>query len=708
MRKLIVAFCLLSVTGALAQTEPRAQSAIAVTLVEVPVHVYDRGGNAVRGLTAADFELTDDGVKREITNFEEINLASVTGKALLSPVARRNFMLLFDLSYSSPGTIGRARQAALDFIKNELTPADMGAVATYKAEGGFKLLTNFTSDREALIAAVTTLGHPQFFHHSDPLLLAVESTGERTQVALTSPATSSRLPDNGDELSGSGLVQELYTETMLERNEHNERQDVEFRRSRVSRQLAALASIGRVLDNVAGRKQIILLSEGFDASLIQGRESVGTAKETQLEAERILNANFPIDMETRYGNMSAAAALSDMGALLRRSDVVLHAIDIKGLRSDVDASAGLKHSSSEGLYLLTRATGGEVFKNNNDLNASFRALLKQQEVVYVLGFQAPAGTKSGTFHTLDVKLRKPGVKVSHRSGYYEPDGRISGVELALTAGQILLNDLPYDAIRMNVVAAPFPVKDKNPQVPVVIEIDGGSLLQGVREQSDAAGVAKWQGINGELFVYAFDRNNKAKDFLYQRFELDAAKVGETLQKSGLRYYGTLSLPPGDYAIKTLVRIPQATLDGFKRVDVTVPDFSKPAVTPPVAMGQAGGWLMVRGTKPDQSYEYPFAVASESFVPGIASGTPQRLALFLYHVDPKDVALNVTLKTPDGTSRPAHVSIVGVTAPDAAESSQMVLELKTDGLAAGKYALDLAVQTKAAGWSKAFSIPVSVQ
>jgi hypothetical protein len=115
---------------------------------------------------------------------------------------------------------------------------------------------------------------------------------------------------------------------------------------------------------------------------------------------------------------------------------------------------------------------------------------------------------------------------------------------------------------------------------------------------------------------------------------------------------------------------------------------------------------VRGAKAEQSYEYPFAVASESFVPG---GTASRkLALFLYHVDPKDVALNVTLKTPDGNSRPAQVSIVGVTAPDAAESSQMVLELKTDGLAAGKYALDLAVQTKAAGWSKAFTIPVSVQ
>src|SRR6185436_12166554 len=107
-----------------------------------------------------------------------------------------------------------------------------------------------------------------------------------------------------------------------------------------------------------------------------------------------------------------------MGELLRRSDVVLHAIDIKGLRTDVDASAGLKRSSNEGLYLLTRPTGGEVFKNANDLSSSFRSLLKRQEVVYILGFQA-SGSNPGRFHSLKVKVKMPGATASHRSGYYE-------------------------------------------------------------------------------------------------------------------------------------------------------------------------------------------------------------------------------------------------------------------------------------------------
>ena len=701
--------CLLAVSGLFAQTPPpRTGETINVTVIEVPVNVYDRGGNAIRGLTAADFELTDDGVRREITHFEVVDLAKAAVQPQAPPPsARRNFMLLFDLASSSPGTIQRGREAAAEFIKKELVASDLVAVASFNVEDGFRLLLNFTADRDALNGALSTLSNPRMFKKADPLLLTAKAVGMGEMGTANEKQAGTRISGG---VSLSEMKDGQWDFANNKADLAAKQADDEEQRGRIYKQLASLANVGRVLDSIHGRKQIILLSEGFDPRLVQGRDGFGTAVETITESDKVVKGEgYAVNNDSRFGNTTAAVSVAQLGELFRRSDVVLHAIDIKGLRSTSDVNASVKRVSNEGLYALARPTGGEVFKNSNDLSSNFHALLKQQEVIYILGFEAPQSAKPGKFHNLGLKVKTPGARVSYRSGYYEQDANISGVEMALTAGQILLNDIAADAISLNVVAAPFPVKGKNPQVPVVIEIDGKSLLAGVRPQSDEAGVAKWDGISGELFVYAFDRDNKAKDFLYQRFEFDIAKVGETLKKSGVKYYGTLSLPPGDYAIKTLVRIPQATLDGFKRVDLTVPDFSKPSVTPPVAMDQTGGgWLMVRGSKPDQSYEYPFAVASQSFVPGIVSGTPQRLALFLYHVDPKDIALNVTLKTPDGSSRPAKVSIVGVTAPDAAAGSQMVLELKTDGLAAGKYALDLSVKAKSGGWSKAFTIPVPVQ
>jgi VWFA-related protein len=704
-KPLVVAICLLLATsGAPSFAQSRSSASIQVTLVEVPVNVYDRAGNAVRGLTAADFELTDDGKKREITHFEEIDLAKMAAaNQTPSPAARRNFMVLFDLSNSTPTSIGRSRDAALDFVKNELTQTDVAAVATYNVENGFKLLTNFTADRSALAAAIMTLGNPKFFKTTDPLLLGATSSmgGDMSASVVTGERTGK--VDMEESSGGRGARDADMAEMAGQLNAVNSRSDDEYKRGRVNHQIKAFANIARILDSVSGRKQIVLLSEGFDARLVQGREAAGTQQETQKENDDVISGTGSFgDTDARYGNTQAASAVSTMGELLKRSDVVLHAIDIKGLRGDSDVAAGNKRSSNEGLYLITRPTGGEVFKNANDLSTSFKALLKQQEVVYVLGFQA-SGNTPGKFHNLKLKVKSPGAKASYRTGYYEPNANPSGLETTLTAGEIILNDVAMDGVKTNVITAPFPVKGQNPQVPVVVEIDGKSLMAG----------AKGQAVNGDLFVYAFDKDNNVKDFLFQRFGLDLTKVGPTLEKSGLKYYGTLSLPPGDYAIKTLVHMPDASLDGFKRVNITVPDFSKPTMLTPIATEQPGVWLMVRGAaKPGRGYDYPFFVASESFIPAyawqVSGAAPQHLALFLYNIDPKDLAVTGKLKMADGSTRDANVSVVKATTPDASKASQVMLGLKTDGLAAGRYALDLSVQAKSGGWSKAFTIPVYVQ
>ena len=48
-------------------------------VVEVPVNVVGRDGQPVRGLTAADFELLDDGVRQNVAGMEVVDLATVDG-----------------------------------------------------------------------------------------------------------------------------------------------------------------------------------------------------------------------------------------------------------------------------------------------------------------------------------------------------------------------------------------------------------------------------------------------------------------------------------------------------------------------------------------------------------------------------------------------------------------------------------------------------
>src|SRR2546422_2149468 len=82
----------------------QVKETVNVNLVEVPVTVVDSNGDPVRGLTAANFEITDNGTKRQITAFDKIDFSSpqaVTAISPLNPSARRQFMLLFDLTNST-------------------------------------------------------------------------------------------------------------------------------------------------------------------------------------------------------------------------------------------------------------------------------------------------------------------------------------------------------------------------------------------------------------------------------------------------------------------------------------------------------------------------------------------------------------------------------------------------------------------------------
>ena len=107
----VLACALLPLSGALAQVKETIQ----VNIVEVPVIVVDRAGNPVRGLTEKNFELFDEGKKQPITSFDVIDFASresLSAISPLNPIARRSFLIVFDLGYSSPNSLVRAQDAA--------------------------------------------------------------------------------------------------------------------------------------------------------------------------------------------------------------------------------------------------------------------------------------------------------------------------------------------------------------------------------------------------------------------------------------------------------------------------------------------------------------------------------------------------------------------------------------------------------------------
>src|SRR5260221_318654 len=146
----------------------------AITVVTLPVFVTDKQGHAVGGLATEDFEVTDDGHPVKLVGLREIDASELLPEDTRdSPAARRQFLLLFDLSFSSINGLVRSRKAATEFI-DRLAPSDLGAVATFSANHGVRLLLAFTSDRAQLRRAVQTLGVLQLDRRADPLGLAYD------------------------------------------------------------------------------------------------------------------------------------------------------------------------------------------------------------------------------------------------------------------------------------------------------------------------------------------------------------------------------------------------------------------------------------------------------------------------------------------------------------------------------------------------------
>jgi VWFA-related protein len=601
----------------------QSKETISVHVVEVPVTVVDAGGSAVRGLTAANFKLFDQGKERAITSFETIDL-SVKQPALapMPPAARRNFMLLFDLSFSAPRSLAKAQEAARNFVEKAVQPRDLVGVGTVDVEHGFRLITTFTTDRELVASAI---GNPQNYRSADPLQLSNETklaTLDTSIIFDPLDAGTDSLPKQHRELAQASAAE--HAAEMMVRMQHA---NVPFSRARVERQVDALGALAKSLGGIPGRKQLVFLSEGFDPSLVTGRDAREMA-DTIRDNDAVMRGDVSkVDNDTRFGSTTSQTFVERMAKYFRGSDVVLHAIDIQGVRVQNDMS-GAKINSNAGLQLLSDPTGGMLFQNANDMAANLERMLKAQEFVYVLAFQAP-GTKAGAFHELKVSLvnvpRR--ANVFARAGYYEW-GAQTPQERTLTNAEIILNDIPQNDVRVAGFAAAFPTPSANAQVPVILEVDGADLVKDLK--GNAAAV--------EMYIYAFDTDGMVRDRLYQALNLDLAKVGDRLRAGGLKYYATLTLPPGRYAVKSLVRIPETDRKGFVRSDIVVPKAGEVAVLPAIFVDEHPAAVLVRGTSHVTAAD-PFDLSGQRFVP--AAHAAWRFAVFVHNAEAHEVTFEAT-------------------------------------------------------------------
>lgn len=485
-----------------------------------------------------------------------------------------------------------------------------------------------------------------------------------------------------------------------------------FERSRITDWSRQMATLARSLDSVAGRKQVVLFSEGFDSSLLMGRAPAAGDQEAQQDSANILGGRLAsVDSDQMYGSTGLHTELRDMIQEFRRADCVFQAVDIGGLRAGADIRDTVGNRGQDGLFYMANETGGLLFKDANFLDAQMRELLEATSVTYLLAFQPDKVKYDGSFRRLRVKLAESrrGVKLSHRAGYYmpRPFQELAALEKNLLASDAIASAAPRNEIRMDLLAVPFRASDEAAYVPVILEIDGGPLLVDVKEDRLAV----------EIYTYVTDQKGEIRDFFTDLVTLDLKRGRAALERTGLKYYGHLDLAPGSYLVRSLVRNGKTGRSGIATLPLEVPSFaaSSSVLLTPLFADQPGQWVLARQSEDESSrgtVVYPFTIKGDPFIPAarpsLKSGESARLCLVAYNFGAGALEVTSRILGADGVEIPGgRVDAVERTATGIAGLDKLVATFVPPRLSPGNgYTLEIKVTDAAGGTVEASSIPFS--
>ncbi len=518
--------------------------------VEVDAFVTDKDGHFVRGLTRDDFEVLEDKKPQEIATFSLVDLPTPIRQPAVSAarspsqtdvatnaIEGRVYLLVADLLNLDPdgmlsdgaavtnrSAFVRTRRALNQFAQENVAPGDLvGLVALGYPRHGFE----FTANKARLLANIDSL--------------------------IGSPSGAA-VGDADVAGSGKGDAADVSVNELLSRLSDTE---VDKYVTDLSQAYQALGEAAQYLIGVHGRRKIVVMFSGGTAVDFMDRRISPIVDGVIRAAMRANISIYTVD----------ARGLSAM-----RTVSLTKAVVSRGNSPASGASIGW-----DALRVLSDQTGGRALLGYNDFAEPFRQIVEDSSAYYVFGYYGPPVKQDGAFHNITVRVKRPGLEVRARKGYYASSSKDSKVVKTIDDAwaktdipSLLSRSVPTGdlGLVLRATAAPITVSGKNVTVAVSIEVGAGSLtfenqsgvfstdVEVAHMAVDATGVTRAKGT-------------EVANLRLRPLTHDATMV------HGWRFQTQVDLVPGRYQLRLAVKQQPNGHAGAVFLDLDVPDFARP-------------------------------------------------------------------------------------------------------------------------------------
>jgi VWFA-related protein len=373
-----------------------------IDFVRVDVIVSDKKAQPVTNLTQADFEVLEDGKPVKIEQFKLIKVDGnpVPGGPPPKQIRDRNdeeleaarddvriFVFFMDDYHVRKANSMSVRPTLQRFISQQLRPTDMIGIMYPLMPVSDLLLTR---DHEKIINAITTFEGRKFDY----------------------------TPRN--------IVEQNYARYSTDQVER-------IRNDVVMGALQGLATrLGSLRD---GRKSIIYVSEGFTAMLppqMRRMDASQPANPIQTTAAAGLQDSSREITNEWFGQMDVYSRLRDVYDVANRNNTAVYSLDPRGLApfefAFDDIPFGPPPSfatdrralqmTQDTLRVLSEESDGRAIVNRNTLERGLADMVRDSSFYYLLGYTSSKSGNDGKFHPITVKVKRSGVDVRARKGYW--------------------------------------------------------------------------------------------------------------------------------------------------------------------------------------------------------------------------------------------------------------------------------------------------